>query len=146
MTEVAFHSGVPDKLGYACRLLRKASRQGSRVAVVGDPKELARLDQALWTFEQEEFVAHLRVRAGESVAPALRRTSIWLCEGDPSAAEASVLVNLGPQMAAGFERFERAVEIVSTDADDATAARQRWRHYVAAGCTPANLPYRAPRD
>ena len=143
MTAIAFHSGVPDKIGYACRLLRKAFRQGVRVAVVGDPQWLARLDQALWIFEQEEFVPHLLARDGAAVAPALRRTPIWLCEGDPGPAQASVIVNLGPQMAEGFERFERAIEIVSTDDDDMRSARQRWRCYVEQGGEPANLPYLA---
>ena len=34
MTEVAFHFNVPDKLGYACRLLRKAYAAGGPVGVV----------------------------------------------------------------------------------------------------------------
>jgi DNA polymerase-3 subunit chi len=143
VSAVAFHSGVTDKIGYACRLLRKASRQGVRIGVVGDLQDLARLDQALWTFEHEEFVPHLLARAGAVVAPALRRTPIWLCDGDPGPAEASVIVNLGPRMVEGFERFERAIEIVSTDDDDARSARQRWRRYIELGCAPVNLPYRA---
>ena len=146
MTEVAFHSGVPNKLTYACRLLRKASRQGARVAVVGDAQELARLDLALWTFEQEEFVPHLRLRAGDAIARAMMRTPIWLCDGDPAPAEAGVLLNLGPHAATGFDRFERAIEIVSTDEDDARTARQRWREYVAAGCKPVNQAYRPAAD
>ena len=31
MTDVAFHFNAPDKLAYACRLLRKAVGSGSRV-------------------------------------------------------------------------------------------------------------------
>jgi hypothetical protein len=33
MTEVEFHTGVDEPLGFACRLLRKAYRKGSRVLV-----------------------------------------------------------------------------------------------------------------
>ena len=38
MTDVAFHFNVPDKLGYACRLLRKAHAAGGSVGVVAAPK------------------------------------------------------------------------------------------------------------
>ena len=44
--QVDFHSGVTDKVGHACRLLRKAVRQGARVQVCGEPAELDALDQA----------------------------------------------------------------------------------------------------
>ena len=33
MTEVTFHFNAPDKLGYACRLLRKAVGKGANVIV-----------------------------------------------------------------------------------------------------------------
>ena len=36
MTEVAFHFNVPQKSGYACRLLRKATAGGARVVVTGE--------------------------------------------------------------------------------------------------------------
>ena len=48
MTELAFHFGAPDKLAYACRLLRKAVRGGARVAVVAEATALAQLDVDLW--------------------------------------------------------------------------------------------------
>ena len=36
MTEVSFHFNVPDKIGHACRLLRKAVAAGARVVVTGE--------------------------------------------------------------------------------------------------------------
>ncbi len=147
MTELAFHTGLPDKLDYACRLLRKAWRQGARVLVTGSTAELARLDQALWVFEQEEFVPHLRLRAGESVPAALMHTPIWLVDdADGSAgalAEASVLVNLGPGYPSAPNQFARVIELVSTDEPELQSARERWRSYVAQGLLPSNLPYAA---
>ena len=58
MTEVAFHFNAPDKISYACRLLRKATRQGVRVVVSGSAELLQQLDQVLWTFSSTDFVAH----------------------------------------------------------------------------------------
>ena len=47
LTEVEFHTGVPDRVSFACRLLRKASRQGARVLVTAPEDILAELDRAL---------------------------------------------------------------------------------------------------
>ncbi len=140
MPKVAFHTGLSDKLAYTCRLLRKAWRQGARVVVTGDAQTLGKLDSLLWTFEHEEFVPHVRLRAGERAAPALARTPIWLADAadklDAAALQASVLVNLGPQLVAGHEQFARVIEIVGDDAADAQLGRQRWRGYQAAGLAP----------
>ncbi len=95
MAELAFHTGLTDKLGYTCRLLRKAYRQGAKVQVRGDGELLSRLDPLLWTFEQLEFVPHLRLRAGQKIDRELARTPIWLVDDAAQAPEASVLVNLG---------------------------------------------------
>ena len=58
MTEVTFHFNVPDKVHYACRLLRKAQAGGARLAVLADADTLRALDVALWTFSAPDFVAH----------------------------------------------------------------------------------------
>jgi DNA polymerase III subunit chi len=44
-----------------------------------------------------------------------------------------VLVNLGVTPVRELDRFDRLVEIVSTDANDREAARLRWRHYAGLG-------------
>ncbi len=130
MVRVEFHSGVADKLGAACRFLRKAQAAGASVVVCGDRATLDRLDAALWTFDPLSFVAHARVR-GVAPATALARTPTWLVD-DPAAVEQrEILLNLGPDMAAGWEQFGRVVEIVSAESGDAGAGRQRWREYTA---------------
>lgn len=137
MTEVAFHTGLGDKPAYCCRLLRKAWRQGARVVVAGEATALGKVDALLWTFDHEEFLPHVRLRAGERPAPALLRTPVWLAERPADApADTTVLVNLGPALAPGYERFARVVELVGGDAQDLQLGRQRWREYQAAGLTP----------
>ena len=142
MTGVEFHTGVADKLGFACRLVRKAWRSGKRVVVTGAPEPLDQLDALLWIFEQGEFVPHARLRAGQAIAPLLARTPIWLADAPVDAlaggAPAEVLINLGPDLAADAGRFERLIEIVADAADDIASGRQRWRSHVAAGLTPTN--------
>lgn len=133
MTEVHFHFNVPDRLLYACRLLRKALRSASGVAVTAPPATLSRLDRTLWTFEPQEFIPHLLLRAGDTVPPRLARTPIWLVEEAEQGARHPVLVHLGDEPAVGFESFGRLIEIVSTDGDEREAARRRWKHYAARG-------------
>jgi DNA polymerase-3 subunit chi len=44
-----------------------------------------------------------------------------------------VLVNLGDAVPAGFDAFQRVIEIVSMDDEDRQQARARWKHYTALG-------------
>jgi DNA polymerase III subunit chi len=133
MPLVEFHSGVQAPVAFACRLLRKAWRQAVAVSVVAPAPLLQQLDRELWTFEPLEFVPHLRVRPGQPVDAALRRTPVWLCEGEPPAGAPNVLVNLGGVLPADAERYGRIIEIVSADAEQRQAARARWRECEARG-------------
>jgi len=133
MTEVMFHLNVPDRLGYACRLLRKAYGSGAKVVVSAPPATLDRLDGLLWTFEPTDFVPHLRLAPGEAVAPRLQHTPVWLVEHIGQAPHHEVLLNLGDELVPGFESFAKVIEIVPEDAAPKQAARQRWRHYADRG-------------
>ena len=133
MTEVSFHFNVPHPLAYACRLLRKATRQNARVVVTAPAATLAALDHALWTFEPLDFVPHLRPLAGAAVAERLRATPVWLLERAADAVHHDVLLNLGPQAPEGFESFARVIELVSADDDGRAAGRLRWKHYASRG-------------
>lgn len=126
--KVEFHSGVADKLGSACRFLRKAQEAGAAVVVCGDRATLDRLDVALWTFDPLAFVAHARVRDKDTPQAALPAQA-WLVDDARRVASRDVLVNLGPAMAEGWEEFARVVEIVSAEPADADAGRGRWRQY-----------------
>ena len=128
---VDFHTGVADPVAFACRLLRKACRQDARVLVTAPPATLAALDTALWTFDAQDFVPHLRWPAPVTMAA---RTPIWLCaqpdvlpEGAPR-----VRVNLGAEALPAAGDVDRVIEIVGNDPDDRMAGRARWRHYEQA--------------
>ena len=138
--QVDFHTGLADKLPFACRLLRKALRAGHRVVVTGDPLQLARLDQLLWTFDPGEFIPHVRLRAGEQPVPRLARTPLWLADQPADAGTCDVLVNLGPAALGNAPLPARTLELVARTDDEVAAGRQRWRAHVAAGRTPVNHP------
>lgn len=133
---VEFHTGVADPVAFACRLLRKAYRSGSRVLLIAPPALLASLDEALWTFEAQAFVPHVRL-PGPAVALA-PRTPIWLASDPPPAPRPPVLVNLGCAPPAAPDDYQRVIEVVATDDDARLAARGRWRHYEGWGVTPVH--------
>jgi len=133
MTEVSFHTGVPDLYGYACRLVRKAVRKGAVVVVSAPSETLRRFDQALWAFEPLEFIPHAMVREGQAIEPRLARTPVWLVPSGVSPPSTDVLVNLGADLVPGFENYQRVFEVVGVEPAQAQAARQRWRHYKERG-------------
>ncbi|RYG14959.1 MAG: DNA polymerase III subunit chi [Burkholderiales bacterium] len=131
MTEVAFHFNAPDKVSYACRLLRKAVGNGAKVVVTGEGGLLRELDTALWTFSALEFLPHCM---GTGDAALLAASPIVLVEGAHGVPHQQVLVNLGARVPDGFERFERLIEVVAqNDEADRLGARNRWKHYADRG-------------
>lgn len=78
MTEIGFHYNAPDKLSYACRLVRKAvATRGMRVVVVGEAQWLDAIDAGLWQLAPTEFVAHCR---GDAPVHVLSRSPVILAD------------------------------------------------------------------
>ena len=151
MTEISFHFNAPDKLAYACRLLRKAVNGGSQVVVTAAPETLASLDTLLWTISPLDFIAHCFADADAalvSASPILLGMPAVLLQAQaatfdlkasvsdsnaPIRPALAVLVNLGDNVPQGFERFERLVELVGANEEDRLNARDRWKHYAHRG-------------
>lgn len=130
MTRVDFHSKVPDKLLYACRLVRKARAAEMRVVVfTQDRAQLDALDTALWTFSEQDFLPH--VMAGDELAA--QTPVILTADAEAALPHHQVLINLSGETPAHFARFERLFEVISTDEDDLAAGRERYRQYQQRG-------------
>ena len=130
MTEIEFHFNVPDKLQYGCRLLRKAYRSGVQAVVTAEPDLLAGLDELLWRIAPAEFVPHCLVRANERN---IAYTPVLLAERPGDCPHNGVLINLGHATPVDFERFERFIEVVTSQDDDRLLGRNRWKHYKDRG-------------
>jgi DNA polymerase III subunit chi len=130
-TAVEFHTGVTDRVGYCCRLLRKAYRSGARMLVTAPSALLGDLDRALWTFDERDFVPHVRLPAARGAV--VSRTPIWLAERAGVDGAPALLVNVGADVAGDFEAFERLIEIVASDPEETSRGRDRWRAYRRAG-------------
>ncbi len=136
VAEVEFHTGLGDPFDHACRLLRKALRQGQRV-LLATPRHEA-LSARLWSFEAREFPAHARPGAA---AATWARSPVWLVAGFAAAPAAAgerptVWINLGAEPPEALDGCERLVELVGADTDEAAAGRARWRAYRERGLIP----------
>lgn len=126
MTRIDFHTNIPDKLTYACRLARKAyGARGKLVLLAEDAAQAAALNEALWTLSDLDFLPH--VMAGDALAP---RTPIIVTDNEQAELpHTDMLVNLTRRMPAHIDRFQRVFEIISTDEEDAAAGRKRYAAY-----------------
>lgn len=131
---VEFHYGTRDKIGYACRLLRKAYRSGASVAVTGALSDLKALDRQLWVFDDVEFLPHVLAASEQAMPDRLLETAIWLTQ-DPRQApgERSILINIGQSLPEGMDRYPRVFDIVSSEEQDRRLGRQRWKAYAGQG-------------
>lgn len=136
MTRIDFHTNVPDKIAYACRLVRKAYAARNRIVLMTDDAgQLAALDQALWTFSGTDFLPH--VASGDPLAP---DTPIVLACSDAAALpHTDLLVNLSRRIPAIFTRFQRVIEVVSSEEDDAAAGRRRYTGYKQQDYQPTHF-------
>ncbi|MGI4860441.1 MAG: DNA polymerase III subunit chi [Janthinobacterium lividum] len=124
MTRIDFHTNVADRLGYACRLVRKVYGSGKPVLVLGDRPALAAFDAALWTFSALDFIPHCM---GDN--PLAAHTPIVLAESTDASPHHAILLNLRAAVPANFARFERLLELVGDVPDELDAGRERYRFY-----------------
>lgn len=125
MTRIDFYTRVEDRFRFACKLCAKAVANRLRVAVF-TPDEAAteRFDRLLWTIPPTGFVPH--VRADSELAAV---TPILIHHEPAGFIHDEILLNLSDERPAFFARFQRLIEIVSTDEADVQRARERFRFY-----------------
>ena len=126
MTRIDFHTNIPDKLAYACRLVRKAYAAKAKVVVLVDSAAQAEaLDAALWTVSDTDFIPH--VPASDPLA-AVTPVIVTFDEA-VALPHHDMLVNLTRRTPLNLAQFARVFEIISLDEDDAAAGRQRYAAY-----------------
>ena len=131
---MAFHFNVPEKLAYACRVVRKAVGLEQKVWVVTHHDQMQILNELLWSFSKLDFIAHASAPAPPKV---LKHSPVVLAQSPqdlPGPHTFDVLLNLDDAVPSHYERFARVIEVVSLDEQDKLTARARWKHYQQAGC------------
>ena len=132
MTRIEFRTHIADKIGYTCRLVRKAlsSAPESKIILFSTDKALLnRLDEMLWTFSESDFLPHAMI--GDSQSP--YSPVILAADDHADMPHHDILINLSTIVPACFAQFDRIIELVSSDPDDTQAGRQRYIHSRAQG-------------
>jgi DNA polymerase-3 subunit chi len=129
VTRITFYFNAPDKLEVARKLASKAFQSGQRALVyTPDPAQAQALDQGFWTAQQLSFLPHVRCDH-----PLAAETPILIGDNPDALGRADVLINLAAEPPAFFGRFERLLEIVTTDPMDRERARARFRFFKERG-------------
>lgn len=125
MTKVDFYTGVEDKLRTACKLSHKAMQNGLRVLLhTPDEATTAALDKLLWHYPATAFIPHCR-----SHEAAAAEMPVVVGHDSDSFPHHEVLISLHTTSLPFFSRFQRLIEIVSQDAEDARLGRERFGFY-----------------
>lgn len=125
MTSIDFYFNAPDRLQVACRLAAKALAQKKRMLVFAPEAELAqKIDRLLWTWPATGFVPHCTAHD-----PLAADTPVLIASEPEDAPACDIVLNLGAECPPRFERYERVLEIVSTDDAGRSAGRARFKFY-----------------
>ena len=135
MTRVDFHSQVSDKIHYTCRLIRKARAADCQILVLSQNEEQAQtLNKALWDFSATDFLPHVLIED-----PLAAQTPVLIAASlNKQLPHYDLLINLSQSLPDGFQNFQRVIEIVSIEEQDADAGRQRFRLYQQQGIKPSH--------
>jgi len=129
VTKVDFYTGVNDKLQTACLLSHKAMQNGLRVMLhTPDESTAETLNGMLWEYPSTAFIPHcLSTHADAKDAPVI------IGHHPEPFPHSELLISLHTSCLPFFSRFERVIEIVSQDTEDARLGRERYGFYRERG-------------
>ena len=131
MTRIDFYI-LPDvdvdaKFRFACRLAHRAIADGGQAHVrTASGEATAVLDALMWSYPEGRFLPHTTADKEDAVHELVR---IGHEEPPPGADE--LLINLGDDVPAFFDRFQRVCEVVP--APEVDAGRARYSQYRRRG-------------
>ena len=125
MTKIDFYTGSSDKLRTACQLSHKAMQNGVRVIIsTPDAATTATLDKLLWHYPATAFIPHCRSDADEA-----GQLPVVLSHDSDTFPHHDLLISLHTDCMPFFSRFDRVIEIISTDPEDSRQGRIRYQFY-----------------
>jgi DNA polymerase-3 subunit chi len=129
VTKVDFYTGTDDKLRTACLLSHKAMQNGLRVLLhTPDQATTEMLDQLLWQHPAAAFIPHC-LSSDEAAA----EMPVIIGHQREPFPHSELLISLHTTCLPFFSRFERVIEIVSQEAEDARLGRERFGFYRERG-------------
>ena len=129
MTQISFYTHAENKLSVARQLIAKAWSQDLNILVYAPDQGMAgEIDRLLWTQPALSFIPHCR-----DDSPYATVTPVLIGARMDALASADVIINLDDETPAVFSRFDRLLEIVTSEETDLIASRQRYRFYKERG-------------
>ena len=142
MTKVDFYTGSSDKLRTACQLSHKAMQNGLRVLLhTPDETITETLDKLLWHYPATAFIPHCR-----SDDAAANEMPVVLGHQQETFPHSELLISLHTTCLPFFSRFERVIEIVSDNEEDARTGRERYKFYKDRGYEMRHFDLRKKAD
>lgn len=144
MTRVDFYTGSTDRLRTACQLSHKAMQNGVRVVISApDSAAIDALDKLLWHYPATAFIPHCRSdaeEAGQIPVLSLSKWPVVLDSGAGKFPHHDLLISLHQECVPFFSRFERVIEIITQDENDARLGRERYGFYKDRGYELRHIP------
>lgn len=129
MTRIDFYQITESRLSedaLVCKLCQKAYESKQKVLLLtSNEQHSQRLNQLLWTHDDESFIPHDLQEEEGLLTPILINH-----EADPRG-ERQLLINLSNEIPLFFAQFERVLELVTDDNKD--QARSHYSYYKERG-------------
>ncbi len=142
MTRIDFYildSNTPQaRENFACRLIEKIQQQGYSIFVQSHSTQHTELiDDLLWSFKPESFVAHTRIDStiAKNCSILIGQTEqLSSTEATTKNKQHDVLINFNNAVANTFSHYNRVVEIINKkDSSTTNDGRLRYAHYKSRG-------------
>jgi DNA polymerase-3 subunit chi len=125
VTRIDFYTHIQDQNLLAQKLIEKAWQQKKTIWVrAANQAQAEAIDLGLWQLHLTSVIPHCL-----SDDPLAKEVPIVIDAKGLAPWHYDCLVNLHPEQFDYFARFERLLEIVSTDEQDKQFARLRFQHY-----------------
>ncbi len=119
---------VPAHIHFACQLSAHFYRENRKLFIyVDDQKQAELIDEHLWQFEADSFVAHNLQGEGPNYG-----TPVEIGCNPPKGSR-QILINLASSMPDFTQRFSQVFDFVPNDEELKKVARERYKQYRAAG-------------
>ena len=128
MTRIDFYI-LPDvdsesKFRFACRLAHRAIADGGQAHVrTASVEDTAALDALMWTYPEGRFLPHTTAYEDEAL--------VRIGHEEPPPHPDELLINLGDDIPAYFDRYQRVCEVVP--GPERAAGRTRYSQYRRRG-------------
>ncbi|MDX8379176.1 MAG: DNA polymerase III subunit chi [Gallionella sp.] len=131
MTKVRFYTNSADKLRTTCQLSHKAMQQGLRTVIsLPDAVSCEALDKLMWHYPDTAFIPHCRHDKLEAMSNGdISQWPVVLSYDNDHFPHYDILISLHSECLSFFSRFDRLIEIISTEVADRHRGRERYKFY-----------------